>query len=61
MLTLGFCLQVWMNFPVTARLGAPHFGIGLVAVLTIAALAVYGALTASRTHQLRAAQASRSP
>jgi hypothetical protein len=69
MLAIGFCLQVWMNFPVTGSLGAPHFGIGLVGVLAIAALAIYGALTASRphrralgdAHRLSAAQASRSP
>jgi hypothetical protein len=53
-LAIGFCLQVWMNFPVTGNLGAPHFGIGLVGTLAIAALAIYGALAASRPHRTRA-------
>jgi predicted Ser/Thr protein kinase len=36
------------NFPITARVDLPHFGIGLVGVAAVAALATYGAFTASR-------------
>jgi hypothetical protein len=54
MLALGYCLQLWMNFPITRNLDAPHFGIGLVGILAIAALASYGALTASRPCRSRA-------
>jgi len=46
-LALWFCVGVWMNFPVTTRVDAPHFGIGLVGVLIIAAVAAYGAFTAA--------------
>jgi len=46
-LALWFCLGVWMNFPVTTRLDAPHFGIGLAGVLIIAGVAAYGAFTAA--------------
>jgi serine/threonine-protein kinase len=46
------CLFLWMNFPITARIDAPHFGIGLVAVLSIAALGAYGAFTAARPRRL---------
>jgi hypothetical protein len=42
------CFNLWLNFPVTAKLDAPYFGAGLVGVLAIAALAAYGAFTASR-------------
>jgi serine/threonine-protein kinase len=51
-LALWFCLNLWMNFPVTANLDAPHFGIGLVAVLVIAGLGAYGALTAARPQRV---------
>jgi eukaryotic-like serine/threonine-protein kinase len=48
--TLSFLLSVffWMNFPVTANLSAPHFGTGLLGVLSIAGLATFGAVTAAR-------------
>jgi serine/threonine-protein kinase len=42
------CLGVWLSLPVTAKLDAPHFGIGLVGVFALAALAAYGALTTVR-------------
>ena len=48
-LTLWFCVRLWMDFSITANPDVPHFGTGLVAVLAIAALGTYGALTASRT------------
>jgi serine/threonine-protein kinase len=48
----GYCVNLWMNFPVTANIHAPHFGIGLVAVLSIAALGAYGAFTAARPRRL---------
>jgi serine/threonine-protein kinase len=51
-LALLACQNVWLNFPVTAKLNAPHFGIGLVGVLAIAALAAYGAFTASRPRRM---------
>jgi len=51
-LALWSCVVLWMNFPVTARIDAPHFGIGLVAVLSIAALGAYGAFTAARPRRL---------
>jgi len=47
-LALIFCLTLWLNFPVTANADAPHFGIGLVAVLLIAALGTYGAIMSTR-------------
>jgi hypothetical protein len=47
-LALLLCSSFWLNFPITAKLDAPHFGAGLVGVLAIAALAAYGAFTASR-------------
>ena len=47
-LTLNFCLGIWMNFPVTANSGAPHFGTGLVGILVIAALGTYGAFMTAR-------------
>ena len=46
-LVLFFCLILSITFPVTANT-APHFGAGLVAVLLIAGLATFGAVTASR-------------
>jgi predicted Ser/Thr protein kinase len=51
-LALLVCQNVWLNFPVTTKLNAPHFGIGLVGVLAIAVLATYGAITASRSRQI---------
>jgi serine/threonine-protein kinase len=48
LLGLLLCLSFWTNFPVTARFDAPGFGAGLVAPLAIAAVAAYGAVTASR-------------
>jgi hypothetical protein len=45
---LGFSLNIWMNFPITASVDSPFFATGLLGVLTIGALALYGALTASR-------------
>ncbi len=48
-LVLWFCVGLWLSFPITAKIDAPHFAIGLVGVLTIAALAVYGAVTAARS------------
>lgn len=58
-LTLYFCLGLWMNLPVTANPNAPHFGIGLAGVLMIVAVGPYGALTSSRVfssrHRLEAA------
>jgi serine/threonine-protein kinase len=47
-LTLYFCLGVWLNFPVTANSDAPHFGTGIVGILIIGALAAYGAFTSAR-------------
>jgi hypothetical protein len=49
--TLWFSVHLWMNFPVTANVHAPHFGIGLVAVLLIAGLGASGAFTASRARR----------
>jgi hypothetical protein len=48
--TLSFIVGVffWMNFPVTAKVNAPHFGTGLVGVFLIAGLATFGAVTAAR-------------
>jgi serine/threonine-protein kinase len=50
---LFFCLNLWMDFPVTADVDAPHFGTGLVAVLIIAALGAYGAFMTSRASLAR--------
>ena len=47
-LTLFFCMGVWINFPVTANSDAPHFGIGLAGILIIASVGAYGAITSSR-------------
>ena len=47
-LAMTFSLVVWMNLPITATVSAPHFGSGLIGVLTIAGLASYGAITAAR-------------
>lgn len=47
-LALLLCSNIFINFPITAKLDAPHFGIGLVGVLAISGLAAYGAFTASR-------------
>jgi serine/threonine-protein kinase len=47
-LALWFSVFLWMNFPVTASVSAPHFGSGLVAVFAIAALAAFGAWNAAR-------------
>jgi serine/threonine-protein kinase len=47
-LALWFSVTMWMNFPVTANVAAPHFGTGLVAVLVIAGLGTFGAVNASR-------------
>ena len=47
-LALWFSVMMWMNFPVTADVAAPHFGTGLVAVLVIAGLGTFGAVNASR-------------
>jgi serine/threonine protein kinase len=44
---LWFALNLWMNFPVTAAVVSPFFATGLVAVLLIAALALYGAVVSS--------------
>jgi serine/threonine-protein kinase len=51
-LALLLCSSFWLNFPVTAKVDAPHFGAGLVGVLAIAALAAYGAFTASRPRRI---------
>jgi predicted Ser/Thr protein kinase len=53
MLVLWFCVSLWLNFPVTAQLDAPHFSTGLVAVLMIAGLALYGAVITSRPPAIR--------
>jgi hypothetical protein len=52
-LALLVCQTVWLNFPVTAKLNAPYFGIGLVGVLAIASLAAYGAFMASRPRAMQ--------
>ncbi len=43
LLTIWTCVYVYQLFPLTARPAAPYFGTGLVGVLVIAALALYGA------------------
>ncbi len=48
-----FCIGVWTNFPVTGNPDVPHFSTGLVAVLLIAGLGLYGALTASVAYKPR--------
>jgi len=45
---LWFSLNIWMNFPITASVDSPFFSTGLLGVLIIGGLALYGALTASR-------------
>jgi len=47
-LALWFSVLLWMNFPVTANVKAPHFDSGLVAVFAIAALAAFGAWNAAQ-------------
>jgi hypothetical protein len=44
-LTQWFSLLLWMNFPVAANVEAPHFATGLAAVVSIGALATFGAVT----------------
>ncbi len=56
LLVVWFCLGVWMHFPVTMRIDAPFFEAGLVGVLLIVGLALYGALTAAPP-RFRSAQA----
>lgn len=51
LVVLWFCLGVWMDFPMTTRVEAPYFGAGLVGVLMIAGLAVYGAIVSTRPHR----------
>jgi serine/threonine-protein kinase len=58
-LTLLLFQNIWLNFPVTAKLNAPHFGIGLVGVLAIATLATYGAFTASRPRPMARSSGAR--
>jgi serine/threonine-protein kinase len=43
------CAFLWMNFPVTANVGAPHFGTGLVGIFLIIGLAAFGAVHAARS------------
>ena len=52
-LVLWFSLLMWMNFPVTADVAAPHFGTGIVAVVVIAGLGTFGAVNASRRLAMR--------
>jgi eukaryotic-like serine/threonine-protein kinase len=47
-----WCSNIVLNFPITAKLDAPFFSIGLVGLLAIAALATYGAFTAARPRSL---------
>jgi hypothetical protein len=49
------CMGLWVRFPITANVNAPYFGTGLLAVLFIAALAAFGAFTASRRARFPAA------
>jgi predicted Ser/Thr protein kinase len=46
--TIAACMSVWVRFPITANVDAPYFGTSLLGVFLIAALAAFGAFTASR-------------
>jgi serine/threonine-protein kinase len=59
LLSVLVCFSFWSNFPVTAKFDAPHFGIGLIAVLAIAGMATYGAITASRRRGVAGAREAR--
>jgi len=47
-LAMWFGVMTFANLPITANVAVPHFGIGLVGVAAVAALATYGAFTAVR-------------
>ncbi|HET7695746.1 MAG TPA: serine/threonine-protein kinase [Vicinamibacterales bacterium] len=50
-----FGAMMWMNFPVTSRVDAPYFAIGLFGLAVVAAAGAYGAVIASRLSSSRRA------
>lgn len=43
-----FGVMLWLDFPMTAKVNAPHFATSLFAMAVIVAIALYGALIATR-------------